>query len=208
MKDRPVIANDERRFSAHHILLDTAEKALNVESPGYPSSKHGPSLTAITLSALALEALLNAIGDLMVEHWEDFDRLQPKGKLRFVAKVLNVNIDLGKQPWQDFIWLFRVRNEIAHAKPEVVKKSRTLSLEQFNDEQNGKAFYKPESSLEAKLTLENGWRAVKACRAVIDVLALAVPSDKSLGISGDTWSGAYAIAPEHLPNPGGSDPEQ
>lgn len=197
MKDAPIISETQRRYSAHHLLVQTAEKALGDKSQVPFLGHRGAALTAITLSALALEALLNAIGDQMVDHWDEFDRLAPLGKLRLVAQALGVKIDTGAEPWQGFKKLFRLRNEIAHAKPQLVKTSRRLTAEQFNDENSGKTFYVPESNLEANLTIDNGKYATETCRTIFGILADAVPADKRLGITGDGWSGSYAIASEN-----------
>lgn len=62
----------ERHYSAHHTLLRVARfelaKAERKEVGWFDST-----FVALTFSALAIEALSNAIGDRIVPDWKDFE---------------------------------------------------------------------------------------------------------------------------------------
>ena len=122
----------ERNFSAHHKLLGAARAAVKVAEAG----QEGWSLsviTAITLCGLAVEAICNAIGDRVVVDWDDFEAAPPKAKLRLLCDKLDVPYDKGREPWGTLMWLLRVRNAIAHAKPELIQEEHHMTREEYEE---------------------------------------------------------------------------
>jgi hypothetical protein len=188
-------ATDSRKYSAHHLLLITAKIAAEA-TPSDRADERRLSLTAIVMSALALEALVNAAGEELIEHWDDFDKLSPWGKLRLVATHLNFDLDAGKQPWQDIKWLIRLRNDIAHARPEKILTERWLTREEMRAEIDGEVIHYPESTLEKKLTQGGASRAVGAVNRARDILCDALPKDQYFQFPSDGWGGAYEVPPE------------
>ena len=68
-----------RPFSPHNLFLSAAREAIKlVESDSTKESLS--SITAITMSALAIEALCNAVGERVVKDWPDFESSSPKAK--------------------------------------------------------------------------------------------------------------------------------
>jgi len=88
----------ERLFSAHHILMSAAKRALKDAEREPSIVTH--QLTAMTFSALALEALSNTFGERFVSNWRHFEAAPVIAKLRTVAGQLNIqNIDFKQEPW-------------------------------------------------------------------------------------------------------------
>jgi hypothetical protein len=73
---------------------------------------------AIMSSALCIEAYLNHIGERLFPHWEDIERLSPKGKLQVIAYQLNLSLNFSCRPFQSFTPLFQFRNLLAHGRTE------------------------------------------------------------------------------------------
>lgn len=83
-------------------------------------------LGSTAFCAFALEAMANEYGDILVPKWiELYESSKPIGKLVLLAEKLDVPCDLGSQPWQSIIEVFKVRNEVAHSKP----KTHTATLD-------------------------------------------------------------------------------
>jgi hypothetical protein len=172
----------ERNFSAHHRLIGAARLALEdaeAKRPGWSYSQ----LTTITLCGLALEAICNAIGDRVVPDWMDFDPAPPKAKLRIICNHLQVEYDKDKEPWGTITWLIKMRNRIAHAKPELIKQEFHWTRDEYDRRQHEQ----PLSELEKEWTLENAKRAFAATQKVLALLTQAIPLDKRIGLFGDAW---------------------
>lgn len=73
-------------------------------------------MTAVVFLAFCIEAYLNHLGVDKIENWdEDFERLSPLAKLRLLMNSYG-KIDLGIRPFQSFLEIFKIRNQLAHAK--------------------------------------------------------------------------------------------
>ena len=106
----------EREFSAHHILLETAEKALKKAKDRQKIGVVHDQLIAMTFSALALEALANAFGRRLVPKWSHFEMAPPIAKLRTVARQLEIDDrEFEQEPRAAAVWLMSFRNKVAHA---------------------------------------------------------------------------------------------
>jgi hypothetical protein len=82
-----------------------------------------PSLAAMVFAFLAMEAYLNYVGlRLAPEIWEKerehFRTTGFKGKLREVMDTAGLNWEPGKRPIQTVLGLEKLRNAIAHGRPE------------------------------------------------------------------------------------------
>jgi hypothetical protein len=91
MSDKPILLrqSQERHFSAHNTFIHIAHKELELAKPGMVG-EFNHTLVAITLSALAVESLANAIGDRVIPEWHDFESAAPYAKLRLLADHLGL----------------------------------------------------------------------------------------------------------------------
>ncbi len=177
-----------RRFSAHHILIGAAQAAVEdaeAKRPGWSYSQ----LTAITLCGLAIEAICNAVGDRVITDWKDFERASQTAKLRLLCEHLNVQYDKNQEPWSTVRWLIRLRNTIAHAKPQLVEEKHVWSRDEFDLRRTEC----PLSDLERDLSLDNAKRSLTATKDVLLRLTEVIPDENSLGLYSDSWEGS-AIA--------------
>jgi post-segregation antitoxin (ccd killing protein) len=178
----------ERRFSAHHMLLGAARMALQDAESKKPGWFYA-ELTALTLSGLAVEAICNAVGERVITDWKDFENASPIAKLRLICDKLGVSFDSNREPWSTARWLAKFRNEIAHAKPELVKESYVWTREEYDRWQAKE----PKSGVERKITLGNAKRIVKRITEIKDLLCLRVPADEASGLYSDEWSGSAEL---------------
>ncbi len=145
--------------------------------------------TALVMSALAIEALANAVGSRTVNDWPSFERLSPQGKLEELAKRLAIPQDWSSEPWSSLLYLGRFRNDVAHPKPEVITTYRILPEPGLIKT----AFETPESALERESTLGNARRAYNAVHALKRLLADALPEGARYGIYTDMWHGSTEV---------------
>src|ERR1700694_3892213 len=106
------------------------------------------------LCGLAIEAICNAVGDRVVTNWKDFESANPNAKLRLLCERLNVEYDKNQEPWSTVRWLLKQRNEIAHAKPQLVKEEHVWSRDEYDRRRQDC----PLSDLERELSLDNAKR--------------------------------------------------
>lgn len=176
--------SQERRFSLHHSLLGAARMALkNAEAkePGWAYNY----LICITMSALALEALANAFGEKLVSKWKYFDATNPVGKLLLVAEAVGLNADLSKKPWSNAVWLYKLRNKITHAKPNVVQEDTIMSREDYDKRIRG-----PKSALEKQFTLGNARKAYETVDEIKHLLSDRIDPHEQFGLRSDAWEGS------------------
>lgn len=166
------------------MLVEVADRAVQRAEKKPPGALYD-ELTAILFSALAIEALSNAIGDRVVADWSDYESARPLAKLRILTSSLSVPFDRTKEPWVTARWLFRFRNAMAHAKPEFVTEETVLTAEEADQ----RLFDRPLAKMEKEISLANAKRALEACRSIHECLCGRVPAEMALGLSADGWSG-------------------
>jgi hypothetical protein len=185
MDDKKQISySRERTFSAHNLFLSAARDAIDIAESDN-SKKTFSSLTAITMSALAIEALCNAVGEKIFKEWSDYESSSPKAKLRIICDKLNIAYEPKAEPWLTVTWLSQLRNKLAHGKPQLITESDSLEESHYES----KSWDKPESKLEQQLTIGNAKRAYKQITELKFLLSKNMPSGSSFGIAGDMWSG-------------------
>jgi len=170
------------------MLLSAARHALEAARSEKLGSFYG-HLSAMTFSALALEALCNAIGSAVIQDWKDFDSARPIAKLRLLADELGVDYASGKKPWLTARWLMQFRNAIAHAKSESLQTDEVIS----EQEHKNRKFDWPQSKLEREVTAGNAERALAA---VVDIKRLfleRIPMDKRSGLEVDSATGSSTV---------------
>jgi len=86
-------------------------------------------ITALLMCGLTLEALLNKIGFLLfIEKsnepvlWGEIERFNPRKKLDTIIERLDLKVNFGELPFQDFDIIIKYRNRIVHGKYEKIEK--------------------------------------------------------------------------------------
>ena len=174
----------EREFFAHHMLLRTAKSNLD-QVTASTANHFDRCLVAMVFSALAVEALVNAVGSRVVSNWSIFERQRPPEKIDTLLQLLNLDRDARKSPWPALRSLARFRNDVAHPKPERMVKVGTLPENVFDTIFQ----HAPLSKLERKITFENARRALEAVQTLKSLLTDAMPASKRFGIYADSSSG-------------------
>lgn len=167
-----VTVNSKRNFHPHHTLLAGARVMLKdaEEEPGHFYHK----LSAMMLSAFALEAMANSFGDHIYDRWKDFESSNPMAKIRLVAERIGVEVDIEKEPYSTALWLIKFRNKVAHAKPYLIVVEKNMSYteaEKLIKEQ-------PPSKLEMEVTIENAKRSVKAVNDIFERWCDLIPRER------------------------------
>jgi hypothetical protein len=179
----------EREFFAHHMLLHAAEREIE-EAKASEVGRFNKCLAAMVLSALAIEALANAVGSRVSSDWTAFESLSPLAKLDSLAKELAIVYDPNTEPWSSITQLARFRNHIAHPKPELISEEKILPEVAL-----GKTLFdSPQSQIERQITLGNAERAHKTVYTLKSILTVSLPEDKRFGIYVDMWSGSTGVA--------------
>lgn len=174
-----------REFSGHHMLLHAAN--LLAEKASFEEEgRFNHCLAAMTMSSLAVEALLNAVGKRSVPDWGTFERANPGEKIRQLHGVLNFSYDPKVQPWETLRTIGKFRNSIAHVKPEPVSEVRHFSDPAPPDI----LFARPLSKIEREITVGNARRYVDAVQSLKRILCDALPVGRRSGIYVDSWGGS------------------
>ncbi len=87
--------------------------------------------------------------------------------------------------WADLEWLINFRNDIAHAKPELVSFDSKMTQAEFERMK----FDYPKSALELSIELKNAKRALKIAESYFDLLCGKMPFEKLDGLLSDSFSG-------------------
>jgi hypothetical protein len=139
----------------------------------------------MVMSALAVEALVNAVGYRVAEDWPAFERLKAHEKLDWLATRLSLSREEDRDPWSTLRYLGGFRNDIAHPKPEQVVVERLLP--QAGIEKS--TFEIRKSRLEKEITLGNARRCLSAVNSLKDLFTDALDVEQRLGIYADMWHG-------------------
>lgn len=183
MKKEPrYVQTQQRIFSAHHMLMNAAFQHLETAQTT-EVSRFNNALSALTLSALAIEALVNSIGDRLVPDWKDFESLNPTAKMRLLSERLSIEFNKDVEPWSTIQWLGKFRNRVAHPKPEEVHNVNAMTKEDVNST----ILSVPHSKLERDITLANARRAVDGVYTAKNLICDKLTPEQSFGIVEDIW---------------------
>ena len=174
----------EREFAPHHILIGAAKIALEsaeIKTPGWLYYE----LTAITFSALSLEAITNSFGEKLVTRWSDYESASPIAKLRIICSRLEIEPNFEIEPWSTTLRLVKFRNKVAHAKPESINFDQTMTDEEFEKIR----FEFPRSKLEMQISLENAKRSIFAIDQILNLFYPKLTLDEKNGLYFDGYSG-------------------
>lgn len=110
-----------RRNVLPHLALEKlADACLAAAAGASGQTQTYWCLGAITFSALAVESFLNVAVNYRVSHSEEIVRTaSPAAKLAILEAVIPFEADRKNLPFNQFVDLFKYRNAIVHAKPEV-----------------------------------------------------------------------------------------
>ncbi|MEI7826048.1 MAG: hypothetical protein WCI01_12165 [Chlorobiaceae bacterium] len=179
---------EERTFFAHHMLLHAAQLEI-ADAEASELGRFNRCLAAMVMVALAIEALVNAVGSRVANDWPEFERLPPHEKINHLVERLSISRDQNSEPWQTLQYLGVFRNAIAHPKPEEIICERILPQAGLN-----KTWLDiPRSRLERKITLGNAKRAYDSVHALKEILTHALPENDRYGIYGDMWHGSTKL---------------
>ena len=71
--------------------------------------------------AFSVEAYLNSIGNRVVDYWDIIERISWRDKIEILHKIANKKPVWGEEPLQFINHLFKIRDKLAHGKPEKVR---------------------------------------------------------------------------------------
>lgn len=74
----------------------------------------------IVFLGFSIESYLNSLGARQLEIWDEIERLPWRNKVEILHKIAGRTPEWGKEPLQFAIEVFRVRDKLAHGKPERV----------------------------------------------------------------------------------------
>lgn len=115
-----------RRYSYNYLLMavqkaEARVKALKSEEPHpHPFSD---CLAMLVFSAMAFEAFINHLGQIVDPNWKAMERAPPRDKADHVAHKCGKKLVWGKRPYQSVRELLRFRNIVAHANSILVPTS-------------------------------------------------------------------------------------
>lgn len=146
-------------------------------------------LITITFCALSIEAIGNAFGKRFVERWSDFESSSPIAKLRILCEHLNIEVNFDEEPWSSAVWLVRLRNKIAHAKPQIINVNIVMSRDEY-DKKRGE---EPKSKIEDQISLDNAIKAFEVVERIKNILCDNIPAEEQLGLRSDAWHGSASV---------------
>ena len=195
--DTLVDVSVHRYFSAHHMMLGAATAVA--KNNGSPHN----AILVIAMCAMGAEALANAVGQLVFAEWEDFDKLSPWGKYRLICRELQIPCEKGKGVWQKLYDMLKLRNDIAHAKPERVSYKETVTMAMYNAGLYSFEAHFPDSKLEHKLMKIDSKECITTLETVMTTLADALTGMERESIAGDVAVQEIAMAQRVIQTDGG-----
>lgn len=105
-------------FTAHSR---TVTALMNLYASLEASEGRRVELTPIVVFlAFSIESYLNSLGSRHLEIWDELERLPWKTKVKILHKVAGRSAEWGKEPLQFATEIFKLRDKLAHGKPERV----------------------------------------------------------------------------------------
>ena len=97
-------------------------KSLFKSATKHPEGSGHCRVAAVVLSAFAIEALLNHVGEEKLSFWGIVERrLTWREKLELLAQHLGISLPWGERPLQTITKVFKFRNSLAHGRTETVE---------------------------------------------------------------------------------------
>lgn len=105
------------------IVSNQIEKG-KTEEAGY---KFRWFIPAMAFSVFQLESVTNSFGYSLFDHWEDYESLPIKNKVRIISDRLNIDVqNFSVEPWQIIHSMVKFRNDLVHLKPKRIIETQTL----------------------------------------------------------------------------------
>jgi len=167
----PIKVTGERHFHPFHLLIEAAEDSFETLQE-YQMGGVSFALSTIILSALALEGLVNSLGERKIKGWSDFESSKLTGKLRVICNELEIEFKENHKPWQDIGWLIKLRNQLAHAKPKKVNID-----EEIEESELHKLLMLGSTKLEKDISAENAEKALVMVKEIRDIFLSKLDSE-------------------------------
>jgi hypothetical protein len=119
------------------------------------------AMSSLLLRAFTFEAYLNHLGTKKTDFWDHVESIRVMDKYAVLCKMLFVEPDFSKRPYQTVGKLFKFRNSIAHGRSVVLKNSKDVS----SDDEPYQ--HVPRAEWEEYSTIENAERVKEDISAVI-----------------------------------------
>jgi hypothetical protein len=177
MAPQTVRVTKTRDFRAHATIWHTSRCLLDAGKERAEGSFH-QFLASLVFTAFALEAYLNWLGEKVFRHWEYMNRLSPLEKLQLLSDHLQIDLSLGSRPLQTVKALFKFRNSVAHAKPELLKEETVEVVNEHLDATLGTFIL---SDWEQYCNATNAERSREDVESIIKLLHHAANLDDELG---------------------------
>lgn len=76
-------------------------------------------IPSMAFSTFRIEALCNVFGSQLFPNWELLESASFLGKVTLISKILKLDVDFSKEPWQTLNNMKDFRNTLVHAKPQI-----------------------------------------------------------------------------------------
>lgn len=119
------------------------------------------AMSSLLLRAFTFEAYLNHLGTKKTDFWSHVESIRVVDKYAVLCKMLSIDPDFSRRPYQTVSKLFKFRNSIAHGRSIVLKNSKDVSSD------NEPYQHMPKAEWEEYSTIENAERARGDISAVI-----------------------------------------
>jgi hypothetical protein len=119
------------------------------------------AMSSLLLRAFTFEAYLNHLGTKKTNYWDQVESIRVMDKYAVLCKMLCVEPDFSRRPYQTVGKLFKFRNSIAHGRSVVLKNSKDVS----SDDEPYQHI--PRAEWEEYSTIENAERAQEDISEVI-----------------------------------------
>ena len=191
MKQPTLLAHTQtRELFGHHMLLHASELQLEAAEAS-EVGRFNHCLAAVVMTSLAVEALLNAVGSRVANDWAAFERSNPLEKLSYLRTVLQFPFDPLASTWSILQELGALRNDLAHAKPQGIRETKTYAEHVANSFLS----HRPLSTLERQITVGNAQRFINAVQELKGILTDHLEPELRFGIYVDAWSGSISRHP-------------
>ncbi|MCU7886468.1 MAG: hypothetical protein KZQ82_19945 [Candidatus Thiodiazotropha sp. (ex Lucinoma annulata)] len=117
---KKVLITQERTVNTY-ADLGHATRCLRQTATTVEEGSFYTEMASLLFSAFTLEAYLNHVGELLIQYWDEIDRLSYSKKLKIITTHTNINPDASQRPYQTIKSLFRFRNSIAHGRSQILK---------------------------------------------------------------------------------------
>ena len=186
MPHNDLIRTQERYYTAHHTLIriarDSVDRAKRKE-PGWADDQ----FVAVSFCAFAIEAIANAVGEVVFDEWAKYETEPPISKVTVLCETLGIDFDKSVDPWCTLVWLSRFRNDIAHPKPERLFVQKSMARKEYEKERIPDP---PQSKLEKRCTYGHAKRSLNAVDRLLEILGEKLTDGQRFGITGDMWTGS------------------